>query len=618
MIEDFGFFSSGFRKEIVINSGQGKTILSCVTYSQVDGAGGYMGAVAGWTEGDISGNYYFDRGLGGVDGVSFTGNTDPFTDEQLAEKTYDQAVLMLEKDIAASTEGTGDFPGSAAYIESIMAEAEEAVEAGAEAESEEAVEAADEAESEEAVEAVVEAVVEEAVEAVAQAGGEEETEAAAEEENAEAEAEETTEAEEETETEETTEAVKETETEETTEAVKETETEETTETVKETETEETTEAVKETETEETTETVKETETDETTEAVKETETEETTETVKETETEETTEAVKETETEETTDTAEETETETEAEPEETTEAVEEEAEPAEESEPAEVSLAADEFEPPEETVVFPEAGAPGTYEDSDVSEDDAASGDDALPEEPEKHSLDELSESSGHAGDPVVTFMLDDDKILTEVTVPFGEGISELPEVENDGDDYWVWDEFEQDAIYSDTTVTGSYHHPVTTLADGNPPRFLVEGIFYDGNELEVTEEEIRDSDDPDDEPDTAYTLKVTNYDKPLKVRMKADYEGTLYQLKDNGDTEELLFTMDGSYLTFDLENGGTFFYEEFDLDKEIHKMPLWEKIAIGSGAAVILLILLLLIHRRRKKRKQKKLEKQQEKKEND
>ena len=261
-----------------------------------------------------------------------------------------------------------------------------------------------------------------------------------------------------------------------------------------------------------------------------------------------------------------------------------------------------------------------------------------------------------------VTFVVEDE-VYKEVSVPFGGGLESLPEVPNRGDDYWQWDEFDQEHIFSSQTVEGAYHRPATTLADsGDVPRYLVEGIFYEGQKLKVTdfipqispvstesiadlignrihgreetEAEVYAADTEAEETAgkiararqelkriitdqltgpllDAKTLFVNDYDKELLVRVKAAGGGRLFTFSQDGTLQETSYTKDGSYIVFPLENGGSFaYYESIRQNKDMRG-----RIAIVSGiAAALLIVLILLICRRRKKTKQKRQEKQQKK----
>jgi hypothetical protein len=197
------------------------------------------------------------------------------------------------------------------------------------------------------------------------------------------------------------------------------------------------------------------------------------------------------------------------------------------------------------------------------------------------------------------------DEIIKQVPVPFGGSIDTLPEVENDGEDYWVWDEFDQNAVFSDITVTGSYHHPIRTLsAGGNPPQFLAEGTFYEGMEFTAVpgDSETGDSETGDSGAET-YTVAVSGYDGPLTIRMKAQDGGTLKELKEDGSSTDISYTKDGSYLVFPMTNGGTLLYEPPREGLPITGIRPSRRVyaAAGGGAVLLLTCIALLIRKKRR-----------------
>lgn len=64
-------------------AGLGENILHCRAWTHMEAASEYAGAVAGWTTGTVEENLYVEFTPAGVDGVSFSGQTDPVTDAQL-------------------------------------------------------------------------------------------------------------------------------------------------------------------------------------------------------------------------------------------------------------------------------------------------------------------------------------------------------------------------------------------------------------------------------------------------------------------------------------------------------------------------------------------------------
>ena len=170
-----------------------------------------------------------------------------------------------------------------------------------------------------------------------------------------------------------------------------------------------------------------------------------------------------------------------------------------------------------------------------------------------------------------VTFVKNDE-VLKVVDVPFGGTLQELPEVEKEGDSFWKWDDFDRERIFSDMTVSGAYYRPVTTLASGGEvPRYLAEGIFYEGKSLTVSRYE-GDYPEPEGlkekleekiirELKDAETFYVNDYEGTLTARVKAESGGTLYVCAPGGEPVETEYVKDGSYLSFPMENGGSFIY---------------------------------------------------------
>lgn len=57
-------------------AGQGKDITNCRAMTRVDSDGEKLGAIAGAASGTVSGNYYLNEDLAGVDGISYAGKSD--------------------------------------------------------------------------------------------------------------------------------------------------------------------------------------------------------------------------------------------------------------------------------------------------------------------------------------------------------------------------------------------------------------------------------------------------------------------------------------------------------------------------------------------------------------
>ena len=244
------------------------------------------------------------------------------------------------------------------------------------------------------------------------------------------------------------------------------------------------------------------------------------------------------------------------------------------------------------------------------------------------------------AGNTCTVSFVVEDEVFQEVKVPFGGSLEELPQVPNKGDDYWEWDDFDREHIFSDQTVTGAYHRAAATLAsEGDVPDYLVEGVFYEGQKLTVADyapaespistesiadligEKIHGSKETETEAGKnleriitdrltgplldAKTLSVNDYDRPLTARVRAQSGGRLFTAPagDDAALQETPYTKDGSYIVFGLENGGSFaYYESLRQNKDMRV-----RIAVICGiAAALLLILIILIRKHRKNRKSK------------
>ena len=194
-----------------------------------------------------------------------------------------------------------------------------------------------------------------------------------------------------------------------------------------------------------------------------------------------------------------------------------------------------------------------------------------------------------------VTFVAED-RTVAEISVPFGGRVDALPEVPNDGERYWKWNDFDAENIYCSLTVTGRYYAPGTVLSWGDEPAlFLAEGVFYEGQALTASPLSLSAEEETVLE---AWTLQVNDYQGDLTVRMRTDREGDLYRVQDDGTRARLTYRTDGQYIVFELPNGGAFVY----LAREAAPaLPAWA-VPSGCGLAAALVIILLLARRKKKK----------------
>lgn len=195
-----------------------------------------------------------------------------------------------------------------------------------------------------------------------------------------------------------------------------------------------------------------------------------------------------------------------------------------------------------------------------------------------------------------VSFVVEGETVQ-QLELPFGSAITEVPQVEDKDGKYWVWDDFNTDAVYYSCTITGAYRSRIPTLSTNEEtPLFLVEGQFQDGQFLTAQPYTADLASIGADESDVeaAYTLLVSGEaDGELTARLRTEENGKLYTLAEDGTLTQTDYTRDGSYIVFPIQNGGSLVYiRTFD-------MSLLLKIGGGAAAAVLLIVL----WRRRKKK---------------
>lgn len=194
-----------------------------------------------------------------------------------------------------------------------------------------------------------------------------------------------------------------------------------------------------------------------------------------------------------------------------------------------------------------------------------------------------------------VSFVVEGQTVRQE-ELPFGGAITELPEVPDQDDKYWVWDDFNTEAVYYSCTITGSYRNRIPSLSTNEEtPLFLVEGLFRDGQFLTAQPytPDLASIQASEGDVEAAYTLLVSGEAGALTARLRTDATGKLYILNEDGALVQTDYTRDGSYIVFPIENGGSLvFIRTLDMGRVL-------KIGVGAAAAVLLVVL----WRRRKKR---------------
>ena len=185
-------------------------------------------------------------------------------------------------------------------------------------------------------------------------------------------------------------------------------------------------------------------------------------------------------------------------------------------------------------------------------------------------------------------------EVVQTLELPFGGSVEELPEVPNRDARYWKWDDFDREHLYYSRSIEGKYYAPNSTLSSGGEiPLFLVEGMFYEGQDLTVLEKQANIE---GQELLGAWTLSVGDYDGTLIVRLYAPDGGQVYRLAADGTAEPLEASRDGRYLVFALENGGTLACTRAQAPSSAGRTA-----AVGAAAAGAAVIVLLLLRRKKK-----------------
>ncbi len=194
-----------------------------------------------------------------------------------------------------------------------------------------------------------------------------------------------------------------------------------------------------------------------------------------------------------------------------------------------------------------------------------------------------------------VSFVVEGETVQT-LELPFGGAVAEMPKVPDKDGKYWVWDEFNADSVYYSCTIGGAYRSLIPTLSTGEEvPVILVEGAFYDTQFLTAQpyEADLASIGAAEDKVAASYTLLVSGEADELTARLRAEKNGKLYLLGEDGALAETDYTRDGSYIVFPIRNGGSLVYvETFDTS-----------LLLRAGGIAAAVALLAVLWRRRKKR---------------
>ena len=182
-----------------------------------------------------------------------------------------------------------------------------------------------------------------------------------------------------------------------------------------------------------------------------------------------------------------------------------------------------------------------------------------------------------------VTFKAPDGDIVTEIK--YNTEITDIPDIENDGNFYWVWDDIPSGKVRCDIVISGEYKKPKSTISTKeDPPSVLVEGMFYTDNILQV--EDMGGENGKIDKK-----ISVSDYSGNIKVRLRAAKNGKLYIVTENGK-EQIAYSSDGSYIVFDAENGSRVYYEPFKLEAGMIVLIVLGGIVVLAGITVLIIVI--------------------------
>jgi hypothetical protein len=204
---------------------------------------------------------------------------------------------------------------------------------------------------------------------------------------------------------------------------------------------------------------------------------------------------------------------------------------------------------------------------------------------------------------PIQVRFVANGKTIKVVDVDFGGSIDDLPVVgNNEKGQYWKWDDFQKDNIFTGFTVRGKYYSPIPTLASGEEePVYLVEGTFNEKQILSVEPytPNLSSFGISEDDIVNSASLSVNDYDGSLTVHLKASDGGKLFITDTDGVPVNTPYKTDGSYIVFDMENGSSLVYST---GNNITSLPQYVYY-IAAGVAVCLVVAIVILLRKRHKK---------------
>ena len=152
---------------------------------------------------------------------------------------------------------------------------------------------------------------------------------------------------------------------------------------------------------------------------------------------------------------------------------------------------------------------------------------------------------------------IDRGKELKAMTVDYGTVLEngDIPRLTSDGEEVPAWDKDVNAPIVRHTKFTAEYNKATTTLSSGEePPILLVESVFDEGTEVELSSAEIQHEFKGYEISDAySFTLTKKAYDT-IRVHVRdEDKKATKVAVEENGKWTLLDCAQDGSYAVFEV-----------------------------------------------------------------
>lgn len=152
---------------------------------------------------------------------------------------------------------------------------------------------------------------------------------------------------------------------------------------------------------------------------------------------------------------------------------------------------------------------------------------------------------------------------IRAMTVEYGTVLSgsDIPKLDADGGDVPVWDKDVHSPIIRHTVFNAEYNKATETIAfGGEPPLLLVEGVFDEGTEVSLREEEAAHKFSGYKNGDAySFSLSRDAYGT-IKVHIRDEKKkASKIGIQNGGQWETAECTIDGSYAVFEMKDAGQF-----------------------------------------------------------